>query len=133
MHAREVILIDVAEDPNIREIGNGEGVAAGEGLDPGSIRDLLIGDNSGNRGLDVHNRPRVILVDPEDMEALGGGFDINLGLVEGVLRHLEIVKGDGALVIQDLRTLKLLLRQKFVRHRLAIIGKRGRNIGALHP
>ena len=61
---------------------------------------------------------------------LGRGFQVNFGFVFRVLRDLQIVQGDGAMVVQILGTLELSARQNLIGDGLAIVGKTAGHIVA---
>jgi hypothetical protein len=68
---RQVVLIHVADDPDVGQVGDRERVCA-QALNPGGTYAA------------------------EQLEVLGCGFDIDLGFVLGIFRDLEIRQGDGA-------------------------------------
>src|ERR1700761_6914676 len=65
MHGWKVILVDVADNPDVREVGDGEGIGgAGEGRSGGgSVGHVLGDDETGGRRIDFDNGSRVIFVD----------------------------------------------------------------------
>jgi hypothetical protein len=61
---------------------------------------------------------------------LGQGIHGYLGLVFGVLRDLQIVQGNGAVIVQILGALVLSLGENLIRHGHAVIGIAARDIVA---
>ncbi len=117
----QIVLIHVAHDPHTRQIGNGEGVGRSQTLRTGGGRDLLIGDHTSGGRQYVDKRRGVVLVRAEYLQTLGSGFDGNVGLLFGLLRHFEILLGNGALIVQNLGARKLRVGQFLVGHGLAIV------------
>ena len=75
----------------------------------GSVRqpigDLLIGNHSRDRRKHIYHGVRVIGIVAHQAEMFGHGFHVHLGFVFGVLRDLQIVQRDGAVVVQVLGAL----------------------------
>src|ERR1039458_8591348 len=61
----EIVFVNIADDPDIRQIGDGERIGAGQALHTGCVGDLLVGDHSGGRGDDVDDSRRVVFIDAE--------------------------------------------------------------------
>ena len=122
-HAGQVVFVHVADDPDGGQVGNRERICA-QTLHARGVGYLLVGDHSRNRRKDIDHAVRVIGVVAQQPEMLRHGFDVHFGLVFGVLRHLKIVQGDGAVRIQVLRALQLGARKHFIGKRLPVIRKR---------
>ena len=103
VHVRQIVLVDVADDPDVREIGNGERIGRARPCTPAALVTCwsVITPETGAR---ISTMPRGLIEigAAQHAKLLGGGFDIHLGLVFGVLRDLQIVQRDGALVVQQL-------------------------------
>ena len=57
VNVRQVVLIDVADDPDVGEIGDREQVGRiVQRLDAGRRRHVLLGDHAGDRRRDIHDR-----------------------------------------------------------------------------
>ena len=131
--AGEIVFVDVAEDPDLRKIGDGEKVGGiVERLHARRGGDVLLDDDAGNRGEDIDCGGRMIDVAAQHVDVFGGGFDIHAGLVFGGLRDLEILLGNSAMIEEKLGTVQLGAGQSFVGDGLAVIRGGSGNIGALH-
>src|SRR5580658_7594914 len=51
----KIVFVYITEHPHILQIRDGERIWRAEPRDAGGIGDLLIGDDSGNRGVNFHN------------------------------------------------------------------------------
>ena len=89
-HIGQIVFVHVADDPDVGQVRNRERVRA-KCLHPRGIRDLLVGNHSRDRRVDVHDAVRLIGVVAEQPEMLCRSFDIDFGLVFGVLGNLKIV------------------------------------------
>ncbi len=56
VHLRQVVLIDVADDPDVAEVGDGERVGAAEALHAGRVGHLLIGDDAADGRVNADDR-----------------------------------------------------------------------------
>ena len=130
---REVVLVNVAQNPDMGEVGDRERIRRSQALRPGGGRHLLVGDDSRGGSADFNNRRRVMEVCPQDLKMIQRGFNGDLGLGFGVLGDLKIVLRNRAMFIKVFRARELRVRQGFIRHRLPVIGKCLRNVLALHP
>ena len=65
MNLRESILVHVADDPNMRQVRNGERVRAGQALHARRVCHLLVGDHTRHRGMDVDQSGGMVLVHAE--------------------------------------------------------------------
>ena len=107
--------MDIAEHPDVLQVGDGEGIGRAESGDAGSVGDLLVGDDTRDRGTDFYNAAGLVEGGvAEDVELFGGGFDVDLGLGLGVLRDLKIVEGDGTFVVEDLGAVELRVGELLV-------------------
>ena len=70
--------------------------------------------------------------DAQQLEMLVRGFEIDLGVVLGVLRDFQSALGDRSVLEQQLGAIQLDLRQLLVLDGLAIVGKRAGDVGASH-
>ena len=111
----QIVLIYVADDPQRGQVGNREWVRSVVGLHQGSDSHLLIGDDSGSGRKDVHHEALLGRIVAEQAKMFFRRLDIDLGLVFGVLRDLQIVQGDGAVVVEILGAVKLSSGQNLVR------------------
>ena len=132
MHLRHVVLIHVANDPDVRDVGNRKGIRWRQGLHARGIRDLLIGDYSGNRGRHIDDSRGMVRVRAEKTEMLGRGLKIDLRVVFGVLCDSQSALGDRPVVEQELGAVELYLGQLFVLDGLAIVGVSARDVRASH-
>ena len=64
-HGVEIVLVDVADDPDVGKIGDGERIRAGKPLHASRIGDLLVGDDAGDGRDDVDDAGGMIFVDAE--------------------------------------------------------------------
>ena len=113
VHESQIVLVHVAEHPDVRQVGDGEGVGRCQALRAGGGSHLLVCDHTGDGRHNVDDRRGMILVRPEHAKMFDGGFHGDVGLLLGVLGHFQILLRDGALVVQNLRTRELRLAQSF--------------------
>ena len=106
----EVVLVHVADDPHVGKIGNGEGGGA-QALHAGRIGHLLIGNHAGGRRDNVHQSGRMVQIAAAQLELFGGGFNIYLGVVLSLFGDLQVVQGDGAVLVEVLRPIQLDARE----------------------
>ena len=132
VHARQIVLKNVAENPDLAQVGNRKRVGSAEASHAGGVGNLLVGNDAGNRSDDVDDRRRVIDAAPQHAKLLRGVLDVNFGFVLHVLRGLIVVQRNRSPVVQEPGTFVLDARKFFVRYGLAIIGKGGGDVGALH-
>ena len=107
-----------------------KGLGAVRACTPDWFGDLLVGDDAGNRSVDLDDARGMVGIGPQQTELLGGGFQIDLGVVFGVLRDFLSALGNGPVVEQELGAVELDLRQLLVLDGLAIIGERARDVRA---
>ncbi len=108
MDGSEVVLIDVADDPDVREVGDGErALRAGVGDAGGaSGGDILGDDDAGGGGVDLDAVAGMVFVNAEDAELLLGCLEIGFGVGFAVFGDLKLGFGDGTLVVEELVALK---------------------------
>ena len=95
MDAGEIVLVDVADDPDVGEVGDGEGAGgAGVGDAGGAGCGYVLRDDDAAGGcVDLYGLAGMILVDAEDLELLFGGGEVGFGVVLAVLRAFELGLG----------------------------------------
>src|SRR5258707_15253588 len=118
-----MVFENIAENPDVRQIRNGEWVGGAEARHARGIGDLLVGDHAGNRSYNVNSRCRVVDAAAEDANPLRGVLHVDLGLVLDILRGLEIVQRDSTFVVEQLGAVGLYSSELFVGDRLSIFGK----------
>ena len=134
MHAGQVVLVNVAQNPHAGKIRDGEQVGRIiQRLHARRVGHVLLHDHARDGRANIHHGRRIVEFRAQHLEVLLGGLDIHLGLLFGVLGHFEILGGDGPLVEQKLRAVQLGVRQLLVGHGVAVVGQRLGDIGALHP
>ena len=99
-HAREVVFIYVAHDPDARQVGDGERTGSVKRLDAGGNRHFLIGNRSGDWGVDVHHKRGFVGIVAQQAQVLGHGLEIDLGFILGVLRYLKVGLRDCTVLVQ---------------------------------
>src|ERR1700679_3160627 len=100
MNVSEIILVDVADDPDVGEVGDGEragGACVGDAGGTGG-GDVLRGDDAARGRVDLNVLAGMILVDAEDFELLFGGDEVGLGIVFAGLCGFLLGLRDGTLV-----------------------------------
>ena len=120
-HVGQIVFVHVADDPDLGQVRNRERVRA-QRLHARGIRDLLVGDHSRDRRVDVHDAVWLIGVVAEQPEMLCRSFNIDFGLVFGVLGDLKIVHRDGAVGVEILRPVELRACQRLVGNCLPVVG-----------
>ncbi len=110
MNLRHVVLEYVADNPDMRYVGNRERVGRGECLHTRGVRDLLIGDHSGNRCENFDDARRLVGIGAKEPEMLCCGLQIDDRVVLSSLRNFEPAFGDSAVVEQDLGPNQLYFR-----------------------
>ena len=133
MHGGEVILVDIADDPDMGQVGDeegavGAGVADTRGAGSGGV---LRDDDAGCGGVDLDRLAGVVLVDAENVELFDRCIESSLGVFFAVLGDLQLALGDGALVIKQLIALESDVGEVFVRDRLEVVAEGGADVGAL--
>ena len=63
-----IVLPHVADNPNVRQVGNGERVRRRQRLNSGLIRDFLIRNGPRRGGYNFDDTRRMVGVDPEEFE-----------------------------------------------------------------
>lgn len=98
MDVGEVILVDVADDPDVGQVGDSKGASGACVGDTGSAgsRDVLGEDDAGGGCVDMHVVAGVIFIDAEDFELLFRREEISLGIVFAVLSGVLLGLGNGA-------------------------------------
>ena len=82
MHARQHVLVDIAKDPHLGEVGNGEQrLLIVERANAGAGGDLLIDDDSGDRSAQWQQRRGIVDVAAQNFHVRDRGLEIDLGLV----------------------------------------------------
>src|SRR5260370_18174189 len=104
MYIAEIVFVDIAKNPDIREVGDGEGIRRGQSRNSASIRHLLIRDHSGCRRANIYDCRGMLEITAKDAEPLGRILNINLGLLRGVLRDLQAVQANRASIVKQLRS-----------------------------
>ncbi len=61
-----------------------------------------------------------------------GGLDVNFGFVLGVFGDLQIIQGNGSVVVEAFGAIELLVGQYFVGEGFAIVRVGAGDVGALH-
>ena len=113
----QIVLKHIAQNPDIAQVGNGEGIRRSQALHACCVRYLLVGDHSRDRRADVDDVAGMIQVRiAEHAKFLGCGLDVDLGFVLGVLRDLQIVQRNGAALVQLLGALQLCASQLLIGH-----------------
>ena len=79
VHGVEIVLVHVADDPDVGQIGNGERVGAGRALHARRVGDLLVGDHARDRSDDIDDARRDGPYRRRAAQLFGGGFQIDLG------------------------------------------------------
>src|SRR5258708_16911419 len=67
MNRGEIVLVDITDDPDVREVGDGKGVRrAGIGDASGAGGGYILRDDvAGSRGIDLYRRRRMVFVDTQ--------------------------------------------------------------------
>ena len=128
LHVRQIVFVNVADHPNCRQIRNRERIGA-ERLDAGGVGHLLVGDHARNRR--VRCLPLRLAVSgslPSRRRCSAAVSTSTLSLIFGILGDLKVVHRDRAVGEQILRAIELRARQRFVGHRLAVVGIAGGNV-----
>ena len=81
MHRIEIVFVNVADDPDIRKIGDSEWIRGSQSLDARRVRNLLISDYARDRGHYVDNSRGMVLVDAEKSQLLVDGIQIGLRIL----------------------------------------------------
>src|SRR5580698_5037569 len=132
-HGGKVVFVNIAENPDIAQVGYGERVRRAQTLNTGRTGNLLIGYDPGYRRTDINNSRRLIYVRAaQNAEFFSGGFHVDLGLGFGILRNLLVVHRDGSPAIQVLRSFGLCAGKLFVGNRLLVIRIGARDIRTLY-
>ena len=116
----EIIFVDIADDPDIRKIGDSEGIRRSQSLNACRVRNLLIGDHARDGREDVNNARRMVLVHAQYSKLCGCRPQVLGRILLRRLRDLERALGDCALLKEYLGAIQLHLRQPLVVHRLQI-------------
>ena len=85
MDLRHVVFPYIANDPDLREVRNGERVRRRQRLDTRLVGDLLVGNGSRYRSEDVHDAGRMIRVDSQQLKLFLRRFENHHVIVFGVL------------------------------------------------
>src|SRR5215472_19348214 len=127
---RKVVLVDIADDPDVRQIGNCKWVRHRQRLHTGRAGDLLVCNQSRHGCDNIDNSGGVVQIGSQHSQVLGRRVKVHLGGVLGVLGNLEVLGGDSALIEQDFGAIKLHLGQLLACDRFAVVGKGLRDICA---
>ena len=114
VHGIEIVFVNVADDPDIRKIGDGEGIGAGQALHAGCVGDLLVGNDAGDGGDDVDDAGGMVFIDAEKLQLLGCGIQVGFGIAFGVFGLFEGALGDGAFIVENLGAFKLQTSQTLI-------------------
>ena len=109
----KVVLVNVAQNPDVREVGDRERIRRRQTLRPGGGSHLLVGDDAGGGGADIDNRRRMMDVCAQDAKVIQRGFNGDLGLGFGILGNLKIVQRDRAMFVQSLSSGRVACAPKF--------------------
>ena len=131
-HVFQIVLIDIADDPDVRQIGNRKRVGGREALHARCRRHLLIGDHSGNGRKNIDDRGRMIFVGAQHPQVFFRGFHCHFGFLFRIDGHFIVLLRHRAGFEKHFRAGKLGAGQYFVRHRLPVIRERARDVRALH-
>src|SRR3984957_16956111 len=107
VHRVEIILVNIADDPNIRKIRDGEWTGARQTLHPSCVGNLLLRDYSGYGRSNVDDSGRMVLINAEKTQLLGRGVQISFGVLPYFFRLFESALGDSALFVKKLGSLEL--------------------------
>ena len=77
----EIIFVNVTDDPDIRKIGDGEGIGRTQALHARCVGDLLVGDHARDGRDDVDDPRRMVFIDAEKLQLCGCGIQIGLGVL----------------------------------------------------
>ena len=74
---------------------------------PEAFGNFLVGDHSGNRGVDCDDSRRTAQVGAQQAKVLGRRIQVDDGVVLGILGDFEGAGGNGAVGIQELGAIQL--------------------------
>ena len=133
MHLRHIVLPHVADDPDVRQVGNGERVRRRQRLHAGLIGDLLVGDDS-RTGANTSTMPVGWSGStPSSPRCSLAGFEIDHGCRPSAFCAISrALFGIAPCSNRSVGAVELDLRQFLVLDGLAVIGKRARDVGAAH-
>src|ERR1700679_1644088 len=102
MDVGEIVLVDVADDPDVGEIGDGEGAGGASEGDAGGTEggDVLRDDDAAGGSVDLDGLAGMVLVHAEGLQLLLGGGEVCLCIVLTILRGFELGFWDGSLVVE---------------------------------
>ena len=93
-HKRQIVLVDVAQNPDVGKVGDGEGIGRCQALRSGRRRYLLVSNHSRGGSADFHNGRRVMGVSAQNPQVIERGFEGDFGFGFGVFGNLQIVLGN---------------------------------------
>ena len=131
-HRVQIVFVNVANDPDISKIGNGHRIRRAQPLHACRIRNLLDGDDAGDRSVNVDDAGGMILIDSQNMQLLASRLQVGLSVLGHVFGLFQSTLGDRSFVIENSLPFQIQSRQKFVIHRLAIGLIGARDIVTLH-
>src|ERR1035437_692903 len=112
MNARQVVLVYIAQNPDIGEIRDGEQVGrVVQRFYSGRGSDVLLDDGSRYGRVDFNQRRDMLRVSSEKANALLGRLRIDVRLVTGVFGHLQVFLWRRSMGIEKLGAVQLGLRQ----------------------
>ena len=97
-----------------------------------SVSDLLVGDHARSGRIDIDDCRGVLRIGSKHFQMIQGGLYGDRGLSPGILCDLQILFGDRSPIVEDLGSLELRFRQRFIGNSLPVVGKGLRDILALH-
>ena len=132
MHLRHVVLPHIADDPDVRQVGNGERVGRRQAWTPDwsvICWSVIVPDTGANTCDDARGMSGSAPSSPRCSFVVSRTTTI---VVLGVLRNLQRALRNRAVVEQEVGAVELDLRQFFVLHGLAVVGKCARDVRASH-
>ena len=102
MDIGKIIFVNVAENPDVGQVRDGERIGRAQTRYATCGCNLLVGDDSGSWCANFNDRRWMIDVSSEDAKALRSVLHIDLGLVFRILSHLQFVQRDCALAVKQL-------------------------------
>src|SRR5580658_2931052 len=121
-HVGEIILINVAENPYVGQIGNRERVRRRQTLHSRCIGDFLVRDYAGDGCDDIDDSARMIGIIAEEPKMFRGGFERGLRIILGVLRSLHLCLRDRSVREEIFLPVELRAREKFVGDGFPVVG-----------
>ena len=131
---RQIVFVDVAEDPDAGEVGDGErrGRAGQSHARRRGIGDILADDDAGYGSQHVHHRARVVFIHAVDLQLFFGSGQVGFGVPFRVFRLLQHGLRNCAVIIEVLGAQVRLVVHLLVVFGLEIGVERIADVGALH-